>query len=77
MTDRMPGECNNDNDVAVVDDSLDMKTASEKNIMVHYFNIGGLPEKVYKAFKNHCRHSRMFHRPEDMPQSLLNELSGI
>jgi hypothetical protein len=66
ITDGVPVSLNYDGRQALEDTCHAMYSASQKNIMLRYFNIGGLPDEIYQAFKTHCNKTNIFYQPEDM-----------
>jgi len=43
-----------------------MKSAALQNILVRYFNIGGLPDDVFRGFKKYPSESKMFYEPREL-----------
>ncbi len=66
ITDGMPEAENYRDEKAMRDTCHAMEAAGKKGIMVRYFNIGGLPDKILKAFKDHTHHSEVFYQPSEL-----------
>ncbi|MBU2513761.1 hypothetical protein KJ966_20665 [bacterium] len=82
ISDGFPADEGYEGRLAIEDTCYAMKKAADKNIMVRYFNIGGLPEEILEAFKAHTKHTSVFYDPKELiayaPQfmeELVNELS--
>lgn len=66
ISDGLPVAHEYEGEKAMADTCYAMQRAMEKGIMLHYFNIGGLPDKIYQAFKSHCKHTAIFNNPNDL-----------
>jgi hypothetical protein len=65
---------------AALEDTLDaMFTAGQRDISMRYFNIGGMPDKIFDAFKKYTKNPRIFIDPEELiafAPVFINDLSN-
>ncbi|MCP4755068.1 MAG: hypothetical protein GY866_29670, partial [Proteobacteria bacterium] len=66
ISDGMPYAYNYYDEGALEDTCHAMYSASQQGIMIRYFNIGGLPEKIFRAFRSHTRHTNVFYDPQEL-----------